>query len=84
MENIHILDGGKMTRQEIFEWVKRRYHTVPDYPWSDDNAVLRHGDSRKWYGLIMEIGRDKLGLDGGRHRGHYELKMRAASHRFAA
>ena len=53
-----------MTRQEIFEWVKRRYHTVPDYPWSDDNAVLRHGDSKKWYGLIMEIGRDKLGLDG--------------------
>lgn len=53
-----------MTRQQIFQWVKRRYGTDPDYPWADENAVLRHTDSRKWYGLIMEIGRDKLGLDG--------------------
>ena len=53
-----------MTRQQIFQWVKRRYGTDPDYPWADENAVLRHTESRKWYGLIMEIGRDKLGLDG--------------------
>lgn len=53
-----------MTRQEILEWVKRSYNTDPDYPWADENTVLRHGDNRKWYGLIMEIGREKLGLDG--------------------
>ena len=53
-----------MNRQEIFQWVNQRYNTIPDYPWSDENAVLRHADNRKWYGLIMEIRREKLGLEG--------------------
>ncbi len=53
-----------MTRQEIFTYVKTKYRTDPDYPWSDPNAVLRHTKSRKWYGLVMEVGRDRLGLPG--------------------
>lgn len=53
-----------MTRQEIFSWVKEQYGTEPDYPWGDNNAVLRHKGNNKWYGLIMEVGRDKLGLPG--------------------
>ena len=40
-----------MTRKQWFEWVKEEYDTDPDYPWQDWNAVLRHKDSRKWYGL---------------------------------
>lgn len=31
-----------MTRQEVFDYVKKTYGTEPDYPWMDDNAVLRH------------------------------------------
>ncbi len=54
-----------MNRQEIFQWVKEQYGTEPDYPWQDANAVLRHQKNRKWYGLIMNVGRDKLGLSGG-------------------
>ena len=50
--------------QEIFDYVKTRYNTVPDYPWHDANAVLRHADNRKGYGLVMEVGRDKIGLSG--------------------
>lgn len=53
-----------MTREEIFIWCKRQYGTEPDYPWLDCNAVLRHRDTRKWYGLVMEVARDKLGLPG--------------------
>ena len=53
-----------MTRKQLFEWVKEEYDTDPDYPWQDWNAVLRHKDSRKWYGLVMEIDRSKLGLPG--------------------
>ena len=53
-----------MTRQDIFAWAKRRYGTEPDYPWGDNSAVLRHKENNKWYGLIMEVGRDKLGLPG--------------------
>lgn len=53
-----------MTRQEVFDYVKKKYKTEPDYPWFDDNAVLRHADNRKWYGLVMAVSRDKLGLSG--------------------
>lgn len=53
-----------MTRQEVFAYAENQYGTEPDYPWGDDNAVLRHGDNNKWYGLIMAVGRDKLGLAG--------------------
>ncbi len=53
-----------MNRKEIFELVRQKYGTVPDYPWDDDSAVLRHHDNNKWYGLIIQVSRDKLGLDG--------------------
>lgn len=53
-----------MDRQTVFEWIKRKYGTDPDYPWKDSNAVLRHRETKKWFALIMEVGRDKLGLPG--------------------
>lgn len=53
-----------MNRQELLEWVKRQYGTEPDFPWADDNAVLRHKENKKWYGLIMRVGCEKLGLQG--------------------
>lgn len=53
-----------MNRQEVFDYAKKKYGTDPDYPWFDTSAVLRHKDNHKWYGLVMEVGRDKLGLSG--------------------
>lgn len=54
-----------MTKREVLDYVKKKYGTEPDYPWFDDNAVLRHKDNNKWYGLIMEIGYGKLGIPKG-------------------
>lgn len=53
-----------MNRDTLLAYAKKQYKTVPDYPWKSnpDNAVLRHEDSRKWYGLIMCVPREKLGL----------------------
>lgn len=53
-----------MTRQEVFTWCRQQYGTEPEYPWNDWNAVLRHTDNQKWYGVILEVGRNKLGLLG--------------------
>ena len=41
------------------------YGTSPDYPFEDDfeTAVLRHGDNRKWYAIVMRVSRRKFGLD---------------------
>ena len=52
-----------MTRQELFGWCRQQYGTEPDYPWNDNNAVLRHLNSKKWYGVVLEVNGRKLGLD---------------------
>ena len=52
-------------REKIFAYIKKKYKAAPEYPWGeDDGAVLRHGDNRKWFALVMNIGREKLGLAG--------------------
>ena len=71
-----------MLRQDIFAWVKKRYGTEPDYPWNDGNAVLRHKENNKWFALIMEVGRDRLGLQRG--RGCDQCEVRAAAYRLSA
>lgn len=52
-----------MKREEIYEYVKKQYGTVPEYLWkeSPDSAVLRHKNG-KWYAIIMNIEKSKLGF----------------------
>ena len=60
----HIKQRGSdgVTRQELFTWIRQQYGTEPEYPWHDWNAVLRHNDNNKWYGVVLEVSADKLGL----------------------
>lgn len=53
-----------MERQQILDWVREQYGTEPEYPWRDDNAVLRHKDNKKWYGVLLRVPCYKLGLSG--------------------
>ena len=54
-----------MNREEIFEYVKKQYGTLPEYLWSSspDSAMLRHKNG-KWYAVIMNVEKSKLGLVG--------------------
>lgn len=54
-------------RNDILKFAAKQYGTEPDFPWVylPGYAVLRHQDNRKWYALIMDIPRSKLGLPGG-------------------
>ncbi len=54
-----------LKREDIYEYVKKRYGTVPEYLWKDSpkSAVLRHRNG-KWYGVLMEVERSRLGLEG--------------------
>ncbi len=58
------MDRGIEMRKEIFRYVRKKYKTEPDYPFSSapTYAVLCHADNRKWFALIMDIPREKLGL----------------------
>ena len=52
-----------MTKQQFLEYCHGTYATVPDYPFDEDfeTAVLRHGDNRKWYAIVMRVSRRKFG-----------------------
>lgn len=54
-----------MTKQQYLTHCKNAYGTMPDYPFEEDfeTAVLRHADTRKWYGIVMRVSRRKFGLD---------------------
>ncbi len=54
-----------MTKQELFEYCRDAYGTLPDYPFEEDfeTAVLRHASTRKWYAIVMKVSRPKFGFD---------------------
>ena len=53
-------------RQKLFDQVKKRYKAKPEYLWKryPDYAIFRHSDNKKWFGLVMDVPKCKLGLDG--------------------
>ena len=55
-----------MNREELEAYILNHYSTEADYPWADTPraAVFRHAGNRKWFALVMEVPRDKLGLPG--------------------
>ena len=55
-----------MNREELEAYILNHYSTEADYPWADTPraAVFRHVGNRKWFALVMEVPRDKLGLVG--------------------
>lgn len=53
-----------MNRQELERYIAEEYDVEPEYLWADDNvtAVFRHSNNRKWFGVLMKIPIEKLGL----------------------
>ena len=64
-------------REKIFKYVKEKYNIEPDYPFSTAPTypVLRHVDNRKWFALIMDVQREKLGLKGTDYVDIINLKL---------
>lgn len=63
-------------KEQIFEYVREQYGVEPDYPFSvaPTYPVLRHTGSRKWFALLMDVPREKLGLHGEEHVDVINLK----------
>ena len=55
-----------MDRAELKQWILENYHTEPDHPWQEypHYEVFRHRSNRKWFALIMDVPKNKLGLPG--------------------
>ena len=53
-------------RQKIIDYVKKKYKADPEHLWKSypDYIVFRHSDNNKWFGIIMDVLRARLGLGG--------------------
>ena len=54
------------SRKAVLSYVVKEFDIQPDYPWSKfpKYAVLRHAGSEKWFGIVMNVPKEKLGLAG--------------------
>ena len=53
-----------MNRAELEGYIAEVYSTQGESPWaqSPTNTVFRHRHNRKWFAIIMDIPKEKLGL----------------------
>lgn len=51
----------------LHTYIEETYGVSGEYPFAMDTTtcVFRHQGNRKWFAVIMEIPREKLGLSGG-------------------
>lgn len=54
----------KMEQTELLAYIEDEYGVKPEYLWKKfpDDAVFRHATNRKWFGIMMIVSADKLGL----------------------
>ncbi|MBR3166038.1 MAG: MmcQ/YjbR family DNA-binding protein [Lachnospiraceae bacterium] len=66
-----------MDRQMVYDYIKQKYKVLPEYPWRKygGNAVFRHSDNNKWFALVMDIQRDRVGLAGEEYVDVINLKV---------
>ncbi len=53
-------------REKVFSYVRKKYKSKIEYLWKryPGYAVFRHEENKKWYGLVMDVPRNRLGLPG--------------------
>ncbi len=59
-------NNRKSLRDDIIKFAAESYGTSPEYLWRryPGYAVLRRADNKKWYGIVMDVPRKRLGLSG--------------------
>lgn len=55
-----------MDRKELEKYIMETYNAEADFPWVryPNYEVFRHCSNNKWFALIMDIPKAKLGLSG--------------------
>ena len=53
-----------MNRMELGKYIQDNYNVKPDYPWVKypNYEVYRHGNNKKWFAIVMDVPKNKLGL----------------------
>lgn len=55
-----------VSRVDILKYVEENYKTKPEHLWEKypSYGVLRHKGNRKWYAILMDVPRNRVGLEG--------------------
>ena len=53
-------------RQNVIDYIRKTYQAEIEYLWMryPEYGIFRHKDNQKWYALMMDVPRAKLGLKG--------------------
>ena len=56
-----------MNATDLERYIEETYGAAGEHPFAKDPAtcVFRHASNQKWFAVIMEIPKEKLGLSGG-------------------
>lgn len=51
--------------KQVIKYIKAKYDNEPEFLWEKfaGNAVFRHKENNKWYGVLLTISKNKLGVD---------------------
>lgn len=54
-----------MNRKELEKLIFKEYKAKPDFPWDSapTYAVFRHKENKKWFAVIMDIPKNRIGLE---------------------
>ncbi len=57
---------GLADRETVQKWIQEQYGAEPEYLWTryPEYAVFRRQNNRKWFALLANVPRRKLGLEG--------------------
>ena len=68
-----------MTKQEFLSFCLKTFGVQPDYPFDGDTetAVLRHGDNRKWFAILLRVSLRRFGFDSDTAADVVNLKLPA-------
>ena len=55
-----------MNRQNVIEYIKVEFGVSEEHLWMSypDYIVFRNGRNKKWFAIVMDVEKQKLGLDG--------------------
>lgn len=56
------------TSKKVIQYIQKKYNAVPEFLWAkSNNAVFRHKPSNKWFGALLTVSPDKLGIHGDKN-----------------
>jgi len=60
----------------VLKYIEGKYGITPEFPWNDENGIVRHGTGGKWFGAFLKVSAKKLGIDSSEILEVLNVKMK--------